>query len=109
MKKYITLETKEFTIQGRIKLYKKDDIVYENLYTKNFKKSFKEIGKEDGYNKALATPIFKENEVKIIEKIKPRVSKKVKKEKIEEVDSLDDIEKYDVSIVTDEVNKNGKN
>jgi len=96
MKIYRVLETKEFEVNYRKKTYKKDEIVYENVYTRAFKNDFKEIGQELGYNKNLAKPNYVENESKTIEKPRDVIIVEVKE--IEELE--EDIEKYEVDFVT---------
>jgi len=83
MKQYKTIINEPnivLSIMNREKLFKKFEIVNENIYTKTYPDFFREIGEVKGIKSFLSKPFFKKEE-KLIKKT-------VKQVKLEELSKL---------------------
>jgi hypothetical protein len=123
MTKYIVninVPTIELDVLGRKTLFKKNEEVSGNTYTKCYPQYFKKIGEVKGYNINLATPTFipdiiqefaekekerrpKTKKVKVqdIEPLVPIVQEKTQVQELEELfEEL--VEEFDIKIETEE-------
>ena len=93
MIKYITVLDKAqitLNLMGRKKIFKKNEEVLEDIYTKSYPQYFKRIGEVKGYNSFLSSPIFIPDPIiEFLEKEKAR--KPTKKQNLPTEVKIDEI------------------